>query len=115
MLNSRGRAVPPSKNAFRVHRDVAAAGVRPRSAGRIADAEQVGRLNDAVRALLADSIPPFIAVDQEGGNVIRIDEGMLVLPGNMALGATRSMHLAYEAGKAQAEDLRRLGFNMNLA
>lgn len=81
----------------------------------IADAEQVGRLNDAVRGLLADSIPPFIAVDQEGGNVIRISEGMLVLPGNMALGATRSRNLAYEAGKAQAEDLWRLGFNMNLA
>ncbi len=81
----------------------------------IADAEQVGRLNDAVRGLLADSIPPFIAVDQEGGNVIRISEGMLVLPGNMALGATRSRSLAYEAGKAQAEDLSRLGFNMNLA
>ncbi|MBK7858027.1 MAG: beta-N-acetylhexosaminidase [Archangiaceae bacterium] len=81
----------------------------------IADAEQVGRLNDAVRALLADSIPPFIAVDQEGGTVTRIDEGMLVLPGNMALGATRDPHLAYEAGRAQAEDLWRLGFNMNLA
>lgn len=81
----------------------------------IADAEQVGRLNDAVRALLADTIPPFIAVDQEGGNVIRISEGMLVLPGNMALGATRSTHLAYEAGRAQGEDLWRLGFNMNLA
>jgi beta-N-acetylhexosaminidase len=81
----------------------------------IADAEQVGRLNDAVRALLADSIPPFIAVDQEGGNVTRIDEGMLVLPGNMALGATRSQKLSYEAGKAQGEDLARLGFNMNLA
>src|SRR5262245_56667363 len=33
----------------------------------LADADQVGHLNDAVRALLADSIPPFIAVDQEGG------------------------------------------------
>jgi len=81
----------------------------------IADAEQVGRLNDAVRGLLADTIPPFIAVDQEGGNVIRIDEGMLVLPGNMALAATRDQNLAYEAGKAQGEDLWRLGFNMNLA
>ena len=38
-----------------------------------------------------------------------------MLPGNMALGATRSPRLAWEAGKAQGDDLRRLGFNMNLA
>jgi beta-N-acetylhexosaminidase len=81
----------------------------------ITDAEQIARLNDGVRALMADSIPPFIAVDQEGGNVIRISESMLVLPGNMALGATREPKLAYAAGKAQGEDLSRLGFNMNLA
>ena len=76
---------------------------------------QVARLNDALRRLLADGIPPFLALDQEGGNVVRVDEGVVVLPGNMALGATRSAELAYAAGRAQAEDLKRLGFNMNLA
>lgn len=81
----------------------------------VVSAAQVARLNDSVRALLADSIPPFIAVDQEGGNVVRVADGNLVLPGNMALGATGSAKLAYQAGKAQAEDLRLLGFNMNLA
>ena len=81
----------------------------------IASAEQVARLNDAVRALLEDGVPPFIAVDQEGGNVVRLSEAMVILPGNMALGATRSSELAYLAGREQAEDLRRLGFNMNLA
>lgn len=81
----------------------------------IASAAQIGRLNDEVRALLADSIPPFIAVDQEGGNVVRLSDGNLVLPGNMVLGASRQPELAYEAGLAQGEDLHRLGFNMNLA
>jgi beta-N-acetylhexosaminidase len=81
----------------------------------ISDPAQVARLNDALRALMAPAIPPFIAVDQEGGNVVRIADGVTVLPGNMALGATRSSKLAFEAGKAQGEDLRRLGFNMNLA
>lgn len=80
----------------------------------IADPAQLARLNDALRGLLTD-VPPFIAVDQEGGNVVRIADGVTVLPGNMALGATRSPRLAWEAGKAQGEDLRRLGFNMNLA
>ncbi len=80
----------------------------------IADPAQLARFNDSLRALLV-TVPPFIAVDQEGGNVVRISDGVTVLPGNMALGATRSSRLAHEAGKAQGEDLRRLGFNMNLA
>ncbi|MFZ5446089.1 MAG: beta-N-acetylhexosaminidase [Myxococcota bacterium] len=81
----------------------------------VASAAQLGQLNDDVRALLADSVPPFIAVDQEGGNVVRVADGNLVLPGNMVLGAARQPELAFEAGLAQGEDLRRLGFNMNLA
>lgn len=81
----------------------------------ISSAAQIGRLNDEVRALLRDSLPPFIAVDQEGGNVVRLSDGNLVLPGNMVLGAARQPELAYEAGFAQGEDLHRLGFNMNLA
>ncbi|WP_395854548.1 beta-N-acetylhexosaminidase [Cystobacter fuscus] len=81
----------------------------------ISDGQQVARLNQDLRGLLADGIPPFLALDQEGGNVVRVKDDVVVLPGNMALGATRSAQLAYAAGHAQAEDLRRLGFNMNLA
>ncbi len=81
----------------------------------IASARQVARLNDGLRRLLADHIPPFVALDQEGGNVMRVSDQVVRLPGNMALGATRSAELAYAAGRAQGEDLRRLGFNMNLA
>lgn len=81
----------------------------------IESAEQIAHLNAEVRALSAGGVPPFIALDQEGGNVVRIHDRNVVLPGNMALGATHSPQLAYEAGRAQAEDLRLLGFNMNLA
>jgi len=81
----------------------------------ISSGEQVARLNDDLRRLLADGIPPFLALDQEGGNVVRVRDDVVVLPGNMALGATRSAELAYAAGRAQGEDLERLGFNMNLA
>src|SRR5262249_38626638 len=49
------------------------------------------------------------------GNVVRLTDGVVVLPGNMALGATRSPQLAFRAGGAQGEDLRLVGFNMNLA
>lgn len=81
----------------------------------IATAEQVAALNDALRALAGDGVPPFIAVDQEGGNVVRLSDRNVVLPGNMVLGATRDAQLAFEAGRAQGDDLRRLGFTMNLA
>lgn len=81
----------------------------------IVSAGQIARLNDQVRELLSDSLPPFISVDQEGGNVVRVSDEMVVLPGNMALGATRSEKLAYEAGRVQGEHLKSLGFNMNLA
>lgn len=81
----------------------------------VRDAAQVARLNDGLRRLLVDHIPPFLALDQEGGNVVRVQDQVVVLPSNMALGATRSPELAYSAGRAQGEDLRRLGFNMNLA
>jgi beta-N-acetylhexosaminidase len=81
----------------------------------IVSGEQVARLNDGLRRLLADGVPPFLALDQEGGNVVRVNDEVVVLPGNMALGATRSTELAYAAGLAQGEDLKRLGFNMNLA
>jgi beta-N-acetylhexosaminidase len=81
----------------------------------VASAGQIATLNDELRSLMADALPPFIAVDQEGGNVVRVDDGNLVLPGNMLLGATRDPHLAFEAGYRQGQDLKRLGFNMNLA
>jgi beta-N-acetylhexosaminidase len=81
----------------------------------ITSAEQAARLNDGLRRLLIDHVPPFLALDQEGGNVVRVNDQVVVLPSNMALGATRSAELAYAAGRAQGEDLRRLGFNMNLA
>ena len=77
--------------------------------------EQTARFTRELHALTADSTPMFVALDQEGGNVVRVREGAMILPGNMALGATRSPTLAYVAGQGLAIDLRLLGFNMNLA
>ncbi len=77
---------------------------------------QVANLNEKLRSCLRNNgIPPFLAVDQEGGTVVRIDNGVTVFPGAMALGATRSVSLAGKAGCVQGRELRLLGFNMNLA
>ncbi len=81
----------------------------------ITSARQVAKLNDDLRACLGENNPPFLAVDQEGGVVVRIDDEVTAFPGAMALGATGSADLAAKAGAAQAKGLRLLGFNMNLA
>jgi beta-N-acetylhexosaminidase len=81
----------------------------------IVDFEQTARFVRELHGLVSGQVPVFMALDQEGGNVVRVKDGAVVLPGNMALGATRSTVLAYVAGQALAVDLRLLGFNMNLA
>jgi beta-N-acetylhexosaminidase len=81
----------------------------------ISSTPQLQRLTRDIRAMRGSAIPPFIAVDQEGGEVARIGDSVPILPGNMALGATRSPELARRAGRALGADLRRLGITMNLA
>jgi beta-N-acetylhexosaminidase len=56
----------------------------------IVDLEQTARFTRALAELTDDYVPIFIALDQEGGNVVRVKDGAMLLPGNMALGATRS-------------------------
>ena len=80
----------------------------------INSAEQLRELTAQICALAPDP-PPLIAVDQEGGEVSRIAEGVPELPGQMALGATRSTDLAHRAGRALGSRLRRLGVTLNLA
>jgi beta-N-acetylhexosaminidase len=81
----------------------------------IVNVEQTMRFTRDLHALTARRIPLFVALDQEGGTVARVKDGALALPGNMTLGASRDPLLAFVAGQALAVDLRRLGFNMNLA
>lgn len=59
--------------------------------------------------------PPLLGIDQEGGQLMAITGGATELPGNMALGATRSPELARQAGIVLARELRALGFNLNFA
>lgn len=58
------------------------------------------------------NLPLFITLDQEGGIVTRLGEGTN-LPGNMALGATRSEKASYDAGYVIGRELNVLGVNVN--
>ncbi len=59
--------------------------------------------------------PPLTGIDQEGGQLIAIMGGATELPGNMALGATRSPELAEEAGRLTAREMLAMGCNLNFA
>ncbi|HRL13531.1 MAG TPA: glycoside hydrolase family 3 protein, partial [Aggregatilineales bacterium] len=59
--------------------------------------------------------PPILGIDQEGGQLMAVTGGATELPGNMALGATRSARLAVDAGRVLGRELLALGVNMNFA
>ncbi|MFB1098755.1 glycoside hydrolase family 3 protein [Terribacillus sp. JSM ZJ617] len=80
-------------------------------AENVVDTEQTVRLIDGLQNA-SPEIPLFITIDQEGGIVTRLQTGTN-LPGNMALGATRSEKYAYQTGKIIGEELSSLGVNVN--
>ncbi len=74
------------------------------------------RTHDPRTSLVATpSLPMFVAVDQEGGSVVRLKTQAVILPSAMALGATDDAALARRVGQTLGRDLLAWGFNMNLA
>jgi len=90
-------------------------------AENVQETEQTARLTyDLQEAALKNnegnghSIPLLLTIDQEGGSVYRLGTGT-ALPGNMALGATRSPEHAKTVGEIIGRELSSLGINTNLA
>ncbi len=75
---------------------------------------EVRRLTDALRERYED-LPPLVAMDQEGGRVMRLEAGVEPMPAMMALGAVDDVDLAGRAGEQVAFDLRRAGCNLDFA
>jgi beta-N-acetylhexosaminidase len=78
---------------------------------------QVRELNEQLyrAAREGGQLPPIIGIDQEGGQLVAISEGATELPGNMALGATRSPELAEKAGRVLGLELLAMGVNLDFA
>ncbi len=78
---------------------------------------QVARLTASLQDIAREAgLPPlWISIDQEGGMVARLTEGVALMPGNMAVAATGDPSLAYEAALVAGRELRALGINMNYA
>jgi beta-glucosidase-like glycosyl hydrolase len=60
-------------------------------------------------------LPMFISVDQEGGRVIRVTEGVTGFPGAMASGVAADERLIRDSAAILGLQLRDMGFNMNFA
>jgi beta-N-acetylhexosaminidase len=74
---------------------------------------QVKALTASLRA--TSRLPPLIAVDQEGGEVVRITRGVKVLPAEAYYGQLNNTARVYADTSTVARQLRALGLNMNLA
>lgn len=75
---------------------------------------------DALRALVTelraiDTLPPLVAVDQEGGRVARIGDPLAPLPSAMAVGAAHDVDACERLGMLLGRDLARLGVSVDFA
>lgn len=75
--------------------------------------EAVRSLTDALRA--REPTPPVIAIDQEGGRVMRLRDGVEPMPPMMALGACDDVDLTQRSAEQLAFDLRRAGCTLDFA
>lgn len=81
----------------------------------IADYEFARELTDELRRLTAGPDEPIIAIDQEGGRVVRTAEIGVQLPSAAALVQTGSSHMIRQAAYYNATCLHTLGVNTNFA
>ncbi|HEX2228275.1 MAG TPA: beta-N-acetylhexosaminidase, partial [Candidatus Binatia bacterium] len=64
---------------------------------------------------MADALPPFIAIDQEGGRVHRLPVPFTHFPPAGLVGRANDSLLAYRAGQAIGVELALAGINLNFA
>ncbi|WP_260989927.1 beta-N-acetylhexosaminidase [Paenibacillus xylanexedens] len=86
-------------------------------ARNVVSPEQVERLSGGLQniAQASGNVPLWIAIDQEGGMVARITQGVALMPGPMAIAAAGSVQDAYEAAHISGMELQSIGINMNFA
>lgn len=79
---------------------------------------QIATLSNGVQRAAVSSgahIPLIIAIDQEGGNVTRLESPVTEFPSSMAVGAGRSTADARALAAISARELRAMGINQNFA
>jgi beta-N-acetylhexosaminidase len=88
-------------------------------ARNIESPRQVAALTNELQKTALESGNPglFIAIDQEGGRVVRLTEdvGFTEFPSAMAIGATGDAENAYRMASAMAAEMRAVGINVDFA
>ena len=81
----------------------------------VTDLASTHALCTSIRAACPKELPPFVAVDQEGGRVARLRGWFPALPPMRRLGVTDDGHFATNVGKHLGRALAALGFNLDFA
>src|SRR5690625_3647733 len=75
--------------------------------------KQVHKLSTELQSYANIKTPLFLSIDQEGGMINRITEGITVSPNNMALGAINNRLYTKQIAEIVARELGAMGINMN--
>src|SRR5688500_9013002 len=81
----------------------------------ISDVRQVRALCASLVAAGAADAPPVISIDQEGGRVARLREGVTVMPPMRVLGEIDDVALTRRAAAVVGRELAALGVNLDFA
>jgi beta-N-acetylhexosaminidase len=76
---------------------------------------QVAEVSRRASELVADGLPPWVSVDQEGGRVARFKKGFTLWPPMATLGRSGDVTLAKRFGAALAAELRAVGITLDFA
>jgi beta-N-acetylhexosaminidase len=85
---------------------------------KLEDPRKIAGLSNGIQRVAKQGgagVPMLISTDQEEGEVTRIGAPATVFPGNMALGAIRSLGLTRQAARITGEELRAMGINVDNA
>ncbi len=66
-------------------------------------------------SMIKSGTPLLVTIDQEGGRVHRIEDGVTRFPGAMSAGVADDASLVYNMARITGMELKLLGINMNLA
>ncbi|KOO37398.1 glycosyl hydrolase family 3 [Priestia koreensis] len=80
--------------------------------------KQVATLNNELQRLAQKQpyqLPFMIGVDQEGGDILRMQEKVSPIPSQQALGDVATAQQVYDVAKLNATELQAMGFNTNFA
>ena len=76
------------------------------------DPAQIAALTHALHALPS---APLVAIDHEGGRVVRLEEPFTRFPAAAAVGRSGDSSLAFQIGQAMGEELAGVGIDLNFA